>query len=84
MFCQAAHESSKGVSGYRSTQDALENVSTTKSEYDEAKGRTLDDISQMVLQLKKTIAKKKSVLAPLIEELRPLRQKNQVSDCNHT
>jgi hypothetical protein len=78
FFFQSAHESSKGVSGYRNTQDALENVSTMKSEYDQMKGKTLEDISQMVQRLTARITKKKEVLAPMIQELRPLRQQAQV------
>lgn len=41
-------EAQKGVSGYSDTQEELERVSTIKSELDEMKGRTLDDMSEMV------------------------------------
>ena len=70
-------EARKGVAGYRETQEALENVSAMKSELDMMKGRTLEDISYMVQQLTKKIADKKSALAPIIKELRPLRQQAQ-------
>ena len=73
------YEARKGVSGFRETQDALENVSSMKSEFDDMKGRTLEDISRMVQQLNTRIEKKKSILAPVIKELRPLRQQAQVS-----
>lgn len=53
-------------------------MSAMKSELDMMKGRTLEDISYMVQQLTKKIADKKSALAPIIKELRPLRQKAQV------
>ena len=76
---QAVVEKQKGVSGYRETQDALENISSIKSELDSMKGRTLEDISYMVQQLNQKIANKKSALAPIIKELRPMRQRAQVS-----
>lgn len=75
---QSTLEIKKGVSGYRQTQDDLEKVSAVKSGLDEVKGKTLDDISDMVRRLTNTIAEKKNALAPVIKELRPLRQRNQV------
>lgn len=41
-------EAEKGISGYSDTQEELERVSAIKSELDEKKGRTLDDMSEMV------------------------------------
>ncbi|XP_020603042.1 intraflagellar transport protein 81 homolog [Orbicella faveolata] len=70
-------ESKKGVSGFHETQEELEKVSAKKSELDEQKGKTLEDISELVRQLNGTIADKKSALAPVIKELRPMRQKCQ-------
>ena len=58
VFFQNRIESKHGVEGYRETQDALENVSALKSELDQMKGRTLEDISYMVQQLTKKIADK--------------------------
>ena len=49
-----------------------------KSALDQMKGQTLEDISFMVNKLTKTIQDKKSALAPIIKELRPLRQQAQV------
>ena len=68
------------MSGYRETQDALENISSIKSELDSMKGRTLEDISYMVQQLNTKITAKKTALAPIIKELRPLRQRAAVSE----
>ncbi|XP_078193372.1 intraflagellar transport protein 81 homolog isoform X3 [Callithrix jacchus] len=42
-------EEKRGVSGYSYTQEELERVSALKSEVDEMKGRTLDDMSEMEL-----------------------------------
>lgn len=73
----SALENKKGVSGYRQTQEDLEKVSAVKSDYDERKGKTLEDMSDMVGRLTRKIAEKKGALAPIIKELRPLRQRNQ-------
>ncbi|XP_064615158.1 intraflagellar transport protein 81 homolog [Liolophura sinensis] len=70
-------EKKKGVAGYRETQEELEKVSSVKSEYDDMKGKTLEDMSEMVRQLNATIARKKGALAPVIKELRPMRQRCQ-------
>uniref|UniRef100_A0A667XGF1 Intraflagellar transport protein 81 homolog n=1 Tax=Myripristis murdjan TaxID=586833 RepID=A0A667XGF1_9TELE len=70
-------EAQKGISGYSDTQEELERVSAIKSELDEKKGRTLDDMSEMVKKLNSVIAEKKSALAPIIKELRSLRQRCQ-------
>ncbi|KAL3848360.1 hypothetical protein ACJMK2_019225 [Sinanodonta woodiana] len=70
-------EQKHGVAGYRQTQDNIEKVSAMKGELDETKGRTLEDISEMVKMLNQKIATRKSALAPIIKELRPLREKSQ-------
>eukprot|EP00070_Physeter_catodon_P029124 XP_028336018.1 intraflagellar transport protein 81 homolog isoform X4 [Physeter catodon] len=70
-------EEKKGISGYSYTQEELERVSALKSEVDEVKGRTLDDMSEMVKRLNSLVSEKKSALAPVIKELRQLRQKCQ-------
>lgn len=48
MFFKQTVEAEKGISGYSNTQEELERVSAIKSELDEKKGRTLDDMSEMV------------------------------------
>lgn len=48
MFLKQTVEAAKGISGYSDTQEELERVSAIKSELDEKKGRTLDDMSEMV------------------------------------
>ncbi|XP_031506600.1 intraflagellar transport protein 81 homolog isoform X3 [Papio anubis] len=70
-------EEKKGISGYSYTQEELERVSALKSEVDEMKGRTLDDMSEMVKKLNSLVSEKKSALASVIKELRQLRQKCQ-------
>nr|XP_036870200.1 intraflagellar transport protein 81 homolog isoform X4 [Manis javanica] len=70
-------EDKKGISGYSYTQEELERVSALKTEVDEMKRRTLDDMSEMVKKLNSLVSEKKSALAPVIKELRQLRQKCQ-------
>lgn len=48
LCLQQAIEDKKGISGYSYTQEELERVSAVKSEMDEMKGRTLDNMSEMV------------------------------------
>ncbi|XP_054144799.1 intraflagellar transport protein 81 homolog isoform X1 [Melozone crissalis] len=69
-----AIEEKKGISGYSYTQEELERVSAVKSEMDEVKGQTLDNMSEMVKKLNAMVAEKKASLAPVIKELRQLRQ----------
>ncbi|XP_072289549.1 intraflagellar transport protein 81 homolog isoform X1 [Eucyclogobius newberryi] len=69
-------EAERGIAGYSNTQEELERVSAIKSELDEKKGQTLDDMSEMVKKLNYVIAQKKEALSPLIKELRSLREQN--------
>ncbi|RMC05759.1 hypothetical protein DUI87_17302 [Hirundo rustica rustica] len=72
-----AIEEKKGISGYSYTQEELERVSAVKSEMDEVKGQTLDNMSEMVKKLNAMVTEKKANLAPVIKELRQLRQNCQ-------
>lgn len=45
-------ENKKGVTGFHETQEELEKVSAKKSELDEQKGKTLEDISELVRPLR--------------------------------
>lgn len=49
LYFQQTIEEKRGISGYSYTQEELERVSALKSEVDEMKGRTLDDMSEMVI-----------------------------------
>ena len=75
---QGSVEVEAGVSGYRETLDTLEKVSAAKSELDEVKGRTLEDMSEMVRHLNYDIAGRRDVLAPVLREIRPLRERVKV------
>ena len=73
----SAMEASKGITGFRDTQGNLEKVANQKANLDEQKGSTLEDMSGLVQLLTVKIAERKSRLAPIIKELRPLRQQCQ-------
>lgn len=77
-------EMKKGVHGYRSTQDAIEDASAEKSDLDEATGKKLTDMTVILRELNKNIESKKALLAPLIKEVRPLRLKHQELQADHT
>mmetsp|Transcript_51921 Transcript_51921/g.86312 ORF Transcript_51921/g.86312 Transcript_51921/m.86312 type:complete len:680 (+) Transcript_51921:62-2101(+) len=67
-------ESKRGVAGYSDTQNKLEQVSEQKAEIDEMKGKTLEEISEVVRAINESIKERKSKLAPQIKELRQVRQ----------
>ena len=62
--------------GFHETQETLEKVSEKKTIVDEAKGKTLNEISDIVSKLMATISEKKTLLAPIIQELRKTRQEH--------
>ncbi|CAH8872973.1 unnamed protein product [Trichobilharzia szidati] len=70
-------ESAQGISGYWETQTNLEKVSEQMSLLNEQKGATLEEMSKIIQQLNSRINAKRTQLAPIIRELRPLRQKAQ-------
>ena len=73
----AALEKERGVSGFRDTTENLERVAEQKAGLDERKGATLEEMSGLVHQLTLRIGERKARLAPIIKELRPLRQQSQ-------
>lgn len=70
-------EAQHGVSGFRVTEERLEKVSGEKAAIDQEKGKTLAEMSAYVLQLNQSISSRKAQLAPIIKELRPLREQCQ-------
>jgi len=70
-------EARRGVAGFSQAQDQLEKVSQQKAEVDEVKGKTLENISQVVEEINSQIKSRKNRLAPQIKELRALRSKFQ-------
>ena len=77
-------EKRKGVHGYRATQNSIENTSEEKSGLDVVTGKKLTDMTAILRELNEKIESKKSLLAPLIKEVRPLRLKHQELLAEHT
>jgi len=63
-----------GVEGASNVASNLERVTEAKSHVDEAKGKTLEEISAVVASIQGSIKDKKAALAPRIKELRATRQ----------
>jgi len=76
-------EARRGLSGYQDTQDELEKVSQQKAEVDEVKGKTLEEISQVVEEINGQIKARKNRLAPQIKELRSLRVQFQEQESEY-
>ncbi|KAJ3252094.1 Intraflagellar transport protein 81 [Chytriomyces hyalinus] len=66
-------ERRSGIPNFHNDRETLEKVSERKGEVDQAKGKTLQEISDIIASLVSNINNKKSVLAPVINELRKLR-----------
>mmetsp|Transcript_45040 Transcript_45040/g.104338 ORF Transcript_45040/g.104338 Transcript_45040/m.104338 type:complete len:673 (+) Transcript_45040:88-2106(+) len=64
-------------SGMRETEAMLEKASVEKSQVDKAKGKTLDEISEIVKKINAQLKDKKNKLAPQIKALRSVRQQFQ-------
>lgn len=59
-------ETQQGVKGFRETRELLEKISEEKATTDEEKGRTLEEMSNLVRILNSKINDKKVLLAPLL------------------
>jgi len=66
-------EARHGTQGFGQAQEDLEKISQQKAEVDELKGRTLEEMSQVVGEINEKIKKRKHQLAPQIMRLRKLR-----------
>jgi intraflagellar transport protein 81 len=79
----SAFEAEKGISGYRDTKSNLAAVDATSVGLDAQKGKTLEEMSALVHQLTMKIGERKTRLAPIIKELRPLRQQCQDKEAEY-
>ena len=70
-------EKKRGVSGYTSTQDNLEKVTSEAAMLNQTKGKTLEEISKIVTDITAVLNERKTKLAPAIKELRAVRQEYQ-------
>lgn len=64
----------KGCVGFLETKEKLQNVSSSKASADAINGQTLDQISHVVEEIKRSLKERQSQIRPQIEELRRIRQ----------
>ena len=76
-------EEKKGVRGYVQAQETLEQVSAAKSDLDEQKEAKLREMTATIEELNEVIRSKKASLAPLLKEVRPLRQQHKELQGQH-
>merc|ERR1712224_994777 len=69
--------------GMRDTEEALEKASVEKAQVDQAKGKTLDEISAIVQKINTQLKEKKNKLAPQIKALRTVRQNFQTVEATY-
>eukprot|EP00746_Dinoflagellata_sp_MGD_P085005 gnl/MRDRNA2_/MRDRNA2_33687_c0_seq1.p1 gnl/MRDRNA2_/MRDRNA2_33687_c0~~gnl/MRDRNA2_/MRDRNA2_33687_c0_seq1.p1 ORF type:complete len:677 (+),score=212.71 gnl/MRDRNA2_/MRDRNA2_33687_c0_seq1:106-2136(+) len=69
--------------GMRQTEAALEKASVEKAQVDQAKGKTLDEISAIVQKINTQLKEKKNKLAPQIKALRTVRQTFQTVEATY-
>ncbi|CEG42166.1 uncharacterized protein PHALS_12463 [Plasmopara halstedii] len=70
-------ERQKGVSGFFSTQEKIDDVSVQNARVNALKGETLEEISRVVTNINQALKERKNQLAPQIKELRTVRQRYQ-------
>ena len=75
-------ETQQGVKGFRETRELLERISDEKANTDEEKGRTLEEMSNLVRILNSKISEKKVLLAPLLRGKFKLRSPNCITWMN--
>lgn len=67
-------ESRMGIRGYSRTAEELSMVNAQKNTAEQAKGRTLEELSKVVQDFTISIRERRTKLAPQINELRTVRQ----------
>ncbi|KEG15674.1 putative intraflagellar transport protein 81 isoform X1 [Trypanosoma grayi] len=68
-------EGKLGLQGYSRTVEALSKLSREKDTIEELKGKTLEELSHVVQDFTMAIRERRTKLAPLINELRNVRQR---------
>lgn len=68
-------EKKKGISGYTNVQEQIQGISNANQILNNKKEETLQEITQIVVQIENEVKDKKQKLAPEIKKLRGFRQK---------
>ena len=67
-------EKQKGIFGFRDARNKLEQISATKADLDDAKGRTLEEMSQIVQEIQRNIKSRQDELKPYVTALQEKRK----------
>lgn len=67
-------EKAKGITGIREARIELERISATKADLDDVKGKTLEEMSQIVQEINRNIQSRKNELKPLVNSLQEKRK----------
>jgi len=68
-------EREKGIVGFSNVQDRIQGISEANEILNNKKDQTLQEITQIVMQIESEVKDKKQKLAPEIKKLRGFRQK---------
>jgi intraflagellar transport protein 81 len=77
-------EEEKGIKGARDEQEKVEKLTMATAEVDQAKGATLEQISQLVEQIGREFKNKQAQLQPIIAELKGVRAEYMEVEASHT
>lgn len=67
-------ERQKGIYGFRDARNKLEQISATKADLDDAKGRSLEEMSQIVQEIQRNIKSRQDELKPFVAALQEKRK----------
>ncbi|OHT05088.1 hypothetical protein TRFO_06097 [Tritrichomonas foetus] len=67
-------ERKRGITGFRETRQQLESVSSSKAEFDDIKGKTLEEMSKIVKEIQSRIKERQSELKPFVAKLQEQRK----------
>lgn len=67
-------ERQRGVSGFREARQQLEHVSSVKADLDDMKGKTLEEMSEIVKDIQRNIQARQDELRPLVNQLQEQRK----------
>ena len=67
-------ERQRGVSGFREARRELEQVSAQKADLDDMKGKTLEEMSEIVKEIQRNIQARQNELKPIVAQLQEQRK----------
>lgn len=76
-------ERQRGVSGFREARRELEQVSATKADLDDVKGKTLEEMSAIVKDIQRNIQARQNELRPLVAQLQEQRKQKAVIESKY-